>query len=311
MQIDRLFQIVQILLHKNKVTADDLAERFMVSRRTIYRDLDTLSLNGVPVITERGKGGGISLMDNYTLDRSTLTEAERNQLLLGLETLKATQAADVDQVLGKFRDLFRSSQQDWIRVDFSHWGNDPNEKKKFEDIKFALATHRVITFHYFDARQHKTERKVNPIQLLFKEKAWYLIGYCHTRQDFRFFKLIRMVHLDLTQATFDPTDYPLTSDLLYEAPALEGGQVFRFLLSKDLRYRVYDEFTSDQITPLPSGDFLLTYYGQEDAWLYNFILSYGEHLKVLEPIELKVTIHDKIKKMLALYEGEDDPIDLT
>ena len=199
MQIDRLFQIVQILLSKEKVTAGELAQRFEVSTRTIYRDVDTLSINGVPIYATKGKGGGIRLLENYTMDRSVLSDEEKNHVLLGLETLKATEAEDVGDVLEKFRELFHHNQSNWIRVDFSHWGNDPKERQKFETVKSALTTYHVIDFNYYDAYGHHTKRRVCPVQLVFKEKAWYLIAHCLDREAFRFFKLVRMAEVSLVE----------------------------------------------------------------------------------------------------------------
>ena len=294
MQIDRLFQIVQILLNKKKVTARELAQRFQVSERTIYRDIDTLSLNGIPVYTVKGKGGGISLVEDYTMDRSALTETERNDILMGLQTLKATQAQDVEEILGKFRDLFRQNQPDWIRVDFSHWGNDPREREKFETVKKGLTSSSAIEFTYFDAYARQTHRRVFPLQLVFKEKAWYLVAYCCNKQENRFFKLLRMKDVSRLDEKFDAGQYPMNDFL--KAPIYEKGQVFKFWISKDIRYRIYDEFGKEQVTPLEDGNFEVLYYGREDDWLYSFILSYGEHLKVLAPEGLREAIHEKIEK---------------
>ena len=300
MQIDRLFQIVQILLNKRKVTAGELAQRFEVSTRTIYRDVDTLSLNGVPIYATKGKGGGIRLLDNYTMDRSVLSEEEKNHVLLGLETLKATDAEDVGDVLDKFRDIFRQDQSNWIRVDFSHWGNDPIERRKFETVKKALTSYHTMAFNYYDAYGHHTKRHVCPVQLLFKEKAWYLIAHCLDKKAFRFFKLVRMAQVQLMEETFNPADYPLVEDLLYN-PVSAVGEKYTFWLSKKVRYRLYDDFYKDQIKVLPDGNYEVTYYGKEDEWLYSFILGYGEYMKVLEPLSLKRTLANKISAMKENY----------
>lgn len=301
MQIDRLFQIVQILLHQEQVTAKELAERFDVSTRTIYRDVDTLSINGVPIYATKGKGGGIRLMDHYIMDRSVLSVEEQNNLMLGLETLKATNAEDVDEVIGKLKSLFHQDQDSWIRVDFSHWGNDPLERKKFENVKEALISYRQINFDYYDAYGNKTERKAYPKQLLFKEKAWYLVAYCLAKESFRFFKLLRMENVELRDQHFDSSKYVMDEDPLYEAPSRPATE-FRFWLSKDIRYRIYDEFGKEQITRLEDGNFEATYYGVEDDWLYNFILSFGEHIEVLEPLRVREIIGSKIKIMWDKYQ---------
>ncbi len=155
MQIDRLFMIVQILVNKGKVTAKELAERFEVSSRTIYRDVDTLSLNGIPIYTSKGKGGGIHILDDYVMDKSVLSKEEQNSLVLGLETLKATKAEDVTDVIDKMKGIFNHQQSSWLRVDFSRWSQNLDESRRFDLIKQALTTNNVVAFDYYNARGEK------------------------------------------------------------------------------------------------------------------------------------------------------------
>ena len=88
MKINRLLEISLVLLNKGTVTAKELAERFDVSTRTIYRDVDILSTAGIPVYTNEGNGGGISILDNYSINKTVLTDGERDSLLLALKTLQ-------------------------------------------------------------------------------------------------------------------------------------------------------------------------------------------------------------------------------
>ena len=101
MKINRLLEITLVLLNKGNTTARELADRFEVSTRTIYRDIDELSAAGVPVFTNKGSGGGISLMENYVLNRSFMTEHERDSLLLALKTLQATRYPQIEAILEK------------------------------------------------------------------------------------------------------------------------------------------------------------------------------------------------------------------
>ena len=90
MQLNRLFEIVYILLNRKQVTARELAQRFEVSTRTIYRDIESLTEAGVPVYTNKGKGGGISLLDNFILNKSYLNTDEQQEILTALQGLKVT-----------------------------------------------------------------------------------------------------------------------------------------------------------------------------------------------------------------------------
>ena len=181
MQISRLFEIVYILLDKKAVTARELAEHFEVSVRTIYRDIDALSSAGVPVYANQGKGGGITLLDDFVLNKSVLSEQEQNDILVALQNLSATRYPNIDFVLSRLSSLFKKKDLSWIEVDFSPWGSDEKHKKNFDLLKMAIVSNRVITFDYFNTSGVKSSRRAEPVKLIFKDRAWYLIAYCYER----------------------------------------------------------------------------------------------------------------------------------
>lgn len=170
LKIDRLFKILYILINKKQVTAKYLADKFEVSIRTIYRDIDTLSMSGIPIYTNKGKGGGISLMDNFIIDKSMLSSKDQNNILLGLDILKSTQYDNMDDAMEKLKAVFNKTNDSWIEVDFSYWGSNKSEKLKFEKLKYALTSYLVIEFYYYDSSGNKTKRKIYPLKLVFKEK---------------------------------------------------------------------------------------------------------------------------------------------
>jgi len=181
MQTGRLFEIIYLLLNKERVTARELAERFGVSTRTIYRDIDTISLAGIPVYTEKGKGGGISLLPDFVLSKSVFSEQEQNEILSMLHGLSQLQSADSAQLLQKLSAIFNKTAANWLEVDFSDWNF---EREDFwSDLKTAILSRRIAEFDYYSTYSEKTHRRVEPIQLWFKSKAWYLRAYDLTRKD--------------------------------------------------------------------------------------------------------------------------------
>lgn len=169
MQINRLFEIVYILLEKKSVTAKDLAERFEVSVRTIYRDIDVLSSAGIPIYASQGKGGGIALMEHFILNKSVLTEAEQDEILFALQSLTVTRNPESDTVLSKIRSLFnKGTAADWIEVDLSPWGSDRNQKCEFTILKNSILNREVIEFEYYNAAGEKGIRRVEPVKLVCK-----------------------------------------------------------------------------------------------------------------------------------------------
>jgi len=144
MQINRLFEIVYVLLGQKSVTANKLALQFGVSQRTIYRDIDALSLSGIPVYAERGKGGGISLLPGYVLNKSILSEKEQQEILLALQALSSINSPDTDNVFKKLSAFFNKSAADWLHVDFTGWGS--GSATLFDDFKTAILERRIVEF---------------------------------------------------------------------------------------------------------------------------------------------------------------------
>ena len=137
MQVNnRLFEIVYILMQKKKTTAKELADRFEVSTRTIYRDIETLSGANIPIYASKGKDGGIGLLDEYVLNKTILSEEEQNQILFALQGMKKVKGQDEKDILEKLSILFNKKINDWIKIDFSNWGNIQEER--FDIIKSAI-----------------------------------------------------------------------------------------------------------------------------------------------------------------------------
>lgn len=299
MQVNRLFEIVYILLNKNYITAKELAEHFEVSSRTIYRDIEVLCQSGIPIYTSKGKGGGIGLLDNFVLNKSLLSKGEQQEILSALQSLNATNYPEINQVLTKLSNLFGTEQANWLEVDFSDWSN--NQKEKFQLIKTAVLQKKVINFDYFNRYGENTNRSVEPIQLLFKDKNWYLKAFCRSRTDYRIFKLNRMKNVIFTEEKFI-RDLPEDGPDLTEKAFDSGVVTIRMRIEESQAYRVYDEFEEGQITKEKDGNFLVTFSYTEDEWVYGYILSFGFFAEVLEPLHIRCIIKNKLEKTLAKYE---------
>lgn len=298
MQINRLFQIVYILLNKKSVTANELAEKFEVSARTIYRDIETLCSAGIPVYMAKGKGGGIRLLDNFVLNKSLLSEEEQNEILTALQGLNATKYPDVDNVISKLGLLFNKCDYNWIDVDFTNWGS--NERKKFDLLKNSIISKRIIEFDYYGSSGEKTSRSVEPIQLWFKDKSWYLRGFCLSKDSIRIFKFSRIRDLKVTEKTFERV-FPLEA---FSEPV--RGDNYRSVnlklkIQSFSAYRVYDEFDEENITHNDDGSFTVNISFPEDEWVYGYILSFGSNAEVIEPEYMRDIIRERLKEALKKY----------
>ncbi len=301
MKINRLLEITIILMNRGSVTARELADRFDVSTRTIYRDVDVLSSAGVPVYTCKGNNGGIHLMEDYALNKTIVNEHEADSLMFALKTLQATRYPDLNSILDKLGALFKkSTRDDWVRIDFSPWGSEPNEENKFMNIKMAILNKKVITFEYLSSLEERTLRTVEPLQLIYKGQAWYLLGWCTSRGDHRMFRISRIKKLTVTENSFKPRSLENRTEA--GKPAAVSAiinAVFRF--RPEIMHRVYDDYDEDEIKRNADGTCDVTITMPEDEWVYGYILSYGCFVEVISPESLRATIMERLKKAMKNY----------
>jgi len=295
MQINRLLEIIYILLHKKSISARELAEQLGVSSRTIYRDIDALSLAGIPIYTEKGKGGGIGLLPDFVLNKSILSEQEQNEILSALHGLSNIKTDDTAQVLQKLSATFNKTATNWLEVDFSDWHHDAD---LFNDFKVAILERRIVQFDYYNSHGENRLRRVEPIQLWFKGKAWYLKGFCLTKQDMRLYKLSRIKHLLVTDEHFSAREFKDASG----DSAQDTGEDLQMItlklrIAQEMAYRVYDDFISREIERQPDGSFLITAIMPETHGVYGFLLSYRSFVEVLEPAHIRRILKDEAEQI--------------
>ena len=296
MQINRLFEIVYILLERKTITAKELAERFEVSTRTIYRDIEILSQAKIPVYANKGNGGGIGLLEDYVLDKSMLSEEEQNQILFALQSMEKISNQDEKNILEKMSSIFNKIKTNWIDVDFSDWGINGEQDQTFNLIRNAILKHNVIEFVYYNSYGEEKKRQAEPLQIYFKDKSWYLKAYCRLKQDYRLFKISRMKDIKLLNETFE-RELPQIKENKFDYKTIQ----LELEISKDMSYRVYDEFKREDIIKNKNGDFIVKVEFPENDWVYGYILSFGENVKVLSPGYVKSIIKEKLQKSLKNY----------
>lgn len=298
MEQSRLFKIVYHLLEKGKSTAPELAEKFEVSIRTIYRDLDTISAAGIPIYATQGKGGGIFIMQDFVLNKSLLSEQEKEQILMALQGISATEHNQTDELLMKLSGLFQSKVTNWIEVDFSEWYKNTPNYDIFNLIRNAIFNQYTITFSYFAREGNYSNRTVEPIKLIFKNKDWYLYGFCLLRNDFRFFKLTRIKDLEISSDTFIRE---VKSNHEIETVIKNKNSIHAKLkFSPKVAFRVYDEFT-DNVSKDNQGNLYVNIDLPDNDTLFSYILSFGDNVEILEPDYLRHSMKEKLALMLEKY----------
>jgi predicted DNA-binding transcriptional regulator YafY len=282
-------------MNKKNITAKELSNHFEVSQRTIYRDIDILCQSGIPIYTNKGKGGGICLMENYVLNKSLLTEQEQNDILSALQGLKATSLADTEHVLTKLNSIFGSKNFDWIKVDFSNWSTKEEDRIKFQQLKDSILNCQVIQFQYNNSYGQESQRIVEPIKLVFRGQSWYLYGLCRSKVDYRYFKITRMRYLNELEETFPYSSVnrntsPVTP---YESTQKTISVVLK--LDSAMAYRLYDEFPQESIHKEVDGSYIIHTELQDNNWLYGYLMSFEDHLEIIEPVYVRETLLSKFK----------------
>lgn len=296
MNKNRLFQMLFVLLEKGQTTAPELAEEFEVSVRTIYRDIDQLSAAGIPVYTTQGKGGGIFIDESFALKQSLLSEEEQNQLLLALQSMNILDESNTKAVLNKLSSAFKKQNVGWIEVDFSEW--NPRTEESFNTLKSAIFQSKKVTFDYHSAKGSSMNRLVDPLKLVFKNREWYLYAYCRQREAERLFMLKRMRNLDVMKEKFHYTSTEKVLRKIKSKPENTIELTLRF--DEELAHRVYENY--DEVHQIMDGSYQVTSTFPNNESTYHFLLSLGEQVEVLAPIEVRESMKKRIKRMIGNYQ---------
>lgn len=294
----RLFRILYLLLEKGSTMAPELARLFEVSVRTIYRDIERLSMAGIPLYSVSGKAGGIFLMKDFVLDRTLVSEDEKLELLSALQGIQALTDDRQDILLEKLESIFQVSTSPWIEVDLTDWRKREGQKELFDNIKQAILEKRRLVITYLSGSGQKTVRTVEPFKLVFKKRDWYLHAYCCLKEDWRFFKLSRIRNYHLTNETVKQKN---VMDSV-EGSEQVANKIEVFLkFSPKLAFRVYEDFSEDEIRLGEDGYYYVKTVLPEHESLYSYLLSYLDGVEILEPSRLKKEFLSKLEKIQKLY----------
>jgi len=210
MRIDRMLAITVILLNKDRVSARELADRFEVSVRTIYRDVDAISMAGIPIASYAGKQGGFKIIDSFKLDRQLLTMKDMLTMLSALKGINATLENEelnsaIDKITCLIPDDKTSLLEDHLQhisIDILPWGTQKKQQKFLKQIHNSVTENKIIKFQYENSKGEIRERKVEPMTLIFKGYAWYLFSFCLYRNDYRLFRLSRIKNVNILEEKF-------------------------------------------------------------------------------------------------------------
>lgn len=302
MKIDRLIGILAILLQKDRVTAPELATKFEVSKRTINRDIETLTQAGVPLYTTRGTGGGISIVSGYRMDRTLLTSKDMRSILAGLRSLDSVSGSHYYEILMEKLQTGANevvNGRDYMLIDLASWYH-AHLTPKLTMIQEAIEQTRLLTFAYV-SQVHEGMRTVEPYFVIFRWSNWYVWGWSLEHDDFRLYKVNRMSAMHVTPTQFTPRAVTMPD----MKPINHGTDAIHFtaLFDSGVKWRILDEFSADQLQLDANGKLRLTGEYSDSQSLVQWLLSFGNHVELLRPVAARELLTSTLQKTLQKYQG--------
>ena len=310
MKVDRLVSIIMILLNKERIGAQELSDMFEVSPRTIYRDIDTINMAGIPVRAISGVGGGFEIMPKYKIDNKVFSNADISTILLGLSNLSnMIQGDELTNALAKIKSFIPSHsamaielKSNQIYIDLNPWLSNKNVQPYLEIIKTALQDSKILSFDYSDRHGNKTSRTAEPYQLVLKNSNWYWQGYCNIRNDFRFFKISRISNLQITTEYFTPRDYVKPQLEFFDILATLQTNI-KIRIHKSVMDRVLDFCTEEHFSPDGNDHYIVNFPFIENDYYYNILFGFGNKCECLEPLHIRTEMKRRIHDIATLYEN--------
>jgi predicted DNA-binding transcriptional regulator YafY len=311
MRIDRMLAIIVMLLNRDRITARELADKFEVSVRTVYRDIEAINLAGIPVISFSGNDGGFGIMENYRLDRQLLTLNDMFSILSALKGINTgLKTAELESAIEKISSLVPKEKSGEMNlrfqqlvIDINPWRCSDKLKNILRKVQDAINGNNIMKIKYSNIKGESLQRIIEPMTLILNGYTWYLFAFCRKRSDYRMFKLTRIKTINKLQQNFIRRDASYKD---YMKQDNESSSIVHLVLkfSSKIRARVEEYFSEDQIKILKDGDIIVNVSYPEDEWVYSIILSYGEYVEVLKPPHIRKIIGEKAKKILGQYKPD-------
>ena len=312
---DRLLAIVLEIQGRGRVRAEDLADIFETSKRTIYRDIQALGQAGVPLVSTPGRG--YTLMEGYFLPPLSFSADEATILLLGSEVMAqsfdAQYRAAAESASRKIAGVLPEKQraevdylQNSLRFIVSSRHARPDEQAKLQQLRRAIIERRTVCFRYQrrhgdDATNIEAPREADPYGLAHVSDAWYLTAYCHLRRGMRNFRLDRMDDLTILDKTFSrPSGFSMQQQVKRNL----GNQVVRALFDKEVARWVLESPSFFMVAQeeTPEG-LLVTLHVQQEREVLQWLLGWGRHMRVLEPASLQRLIAEETEAMWRTHQN--------
>lgn len=292
-KIERLLSILVALLNKEIVSADELAKKLEVSKRTIYRDIESLGLSGLPVVTIHGRNGGVGLMPSYKMDKYLFSDEEKQKIIESLR-MQHNMLQEDNQVLIEKLENLKGNDESVSNLSFYsptiHRTEIEQETKvKLTALRAAIAKKKKLKIKYISLNGEITIRVISPSNIVLTDGSLYMEAYCEKRKDRRMFKLTRIrEHFLVDEESISIEEKAIDVTPIYE-------QVVLTFHSNQLG-KLYDFFLEEEIE-IQNNLIKVTFKYNSNRNLIPFLLMFGSTVDVIKPQTLKQQYYNELNKI--------------
>jgi len=301
-RIDRVTAILIQLQSKRVVKAQEIADRFQISLRTVYRDIKTLDDAGIPLTGEAGVG--YSIMEGYRLPPVMFTKEEATAFLTAEKLVeKLTDAStqrDYSTAMFKIKAVLRLTERDYLEdmeqhiavIENQYVPRRTNDTTYLQKVLQSIPEKMVLNIDYFaNHDQQKTNRDVEPVGIYYLGEHWYLVGYCRLRKDYRTFKFGNINNLTITDKYFDQQHPSLNSFLSKVSNQMELHTVILSVDKNIIQYFGDQKFYNGFISQRDVGDKVeMTFLSASLNGFARWYMLFGDNADIISPQELKVIV---------------------
>ena len=301
MKIERLYAITVYLLNHGRTSASELAKYFEVSLRTIQRDMDSLCVAGIPIISVAGAAGGYEISKQFKLDKEFATSADYSYILTALQGLvSATKNPKIKHTLEKITHISKPNDNGII-LDFSVL--QEGDTTVLQLLQTAVTEKHVVDFTYTNNNNETHIHSVEPIAVIYRWYAWYLLAYSQSKNDYRTYKLVRMSNLKITDKPFQ-MQHESADTILKKTDRTDSRQYTEILIKckERAKSRIIEYLKGTVINEFPNGDVLMKaiVVENEQFWI-GTLLSLGDNAEVIAPEKIRRRLLESAKKIVSLY----------
>lgn len=299
MKIERLLLIIIYLLNHKRVSAKVLSNQFDVSIRTIQRDIDTLTLAGFPIISFVGINGGYEIDEQYKMH---IQLADNQDYDIILSALKGFNSAftnkKIEKTLNKVK-LLNHDSQEHVILDFSILKEKDSINEKLLLLEKLILSQAVVEFNYTNSKNVFSQKKVDPIAIIYKWYSWYLVGFDREKKDYRYYKIIRMENIKKVSGFNNHYHQDVYQIMKNEMNDQREYYDIEILCKKNSRIKAVEYLNAKLISIKDNGDYLLSLHlpKNEELWK-GTLLSFSNEIVILKPLEVKKELNKRAQEFL-------------